>query len=656
MNRMHKLTASWLVVAALTISCDNGGKSTREQAPPFVRTESREACSDYDALKRPLFGDLHVHTALSFDSYIWDNRNIPEDAYRFGRGEAIRLEPLDADGHGTRVVQLERPLDFMADTDHADLFAEVQACTDPRSRVYDSDRCVVFREGSTSSTVAWGMSLVPTAPERFPAVCGKSGIDCAAAAGDVWGGVQRAAELYYDRTASCRFTTFVGYEWSGANNLSSIHRNVIFRNAEVPALPITHFEQPLPEGLWSALEEQCLDAGTGCDVLAIPHNSNLSNGRLFSTDYLGLTDIEDQRSQARRRARVEPLMEVFQHKGESECSTQFPFPGLQAGPDELCAFEEQRPVADNCGEGEGIGGVIGSGNGCVSYRDFLRGALLRGMAEEMRLGVNPFRLGVIASTDTHNATPGAAEEDRWQGHSGDQEDTPVKRLTPASLLPGGLANNPGGLAGVWAEENSRDAVFAALARRETFGTSGPRIAPRFFGGWRYGGDLCANPDLVRIGYRDGVAMGGELPKSPGGASAPVFVAAALRDPDLTDRPGTPLQRIQIVKGWIDADGTPHERVFDVAGNASNGASVDLDTCEPRGTGYDELCSVWSDPTFEPSQHAYYYARVLENPTCRWSTRECLALAPESRPPACSDPTILKTGQERAWTSPIWYEP
>ena len=215
-------------------------------------------------------------------------------------------------------MQLARPLDFMADTDHAELFAEVQACIDPASGVYDTDRCVVFRAGDTSSTVAWGMSLAPTAPERFPAVCGKDGIDCAAAAGDVWQSVQTAAEQSYDRTAACRFTTFVGYEWSGANSLSSIHRNVIFRNATVPPLPITHFEQPLPEGLWGALASECLDAGTGCDVLAIPHNSNLSNGRIFSVDYLGLTDIEDQRSQARARARVEPLVEVFQHKGESE--------------------------------------------------------------------------------------------------------------------------------------------------------------------------------------------------------------------------------------------------------------------------------------------------------------------------------------------------
>ncbi len=644
-------------IAAHLAACNNGGSSSSTSGGlPFQRTETREPCSDYSAEKRPLFGDLHVHTGLSFDAYIWDNRNLPDDAYRFGRGQPIHLEPLDENGQGTRVVQLARPLDFMADTDHAEFFGEVQACIDPKSKAYPSDRCVVFREGDNQSTIAWGTALAPTAPERFPAVCGKNGVDCAAAAGDVWKSVQDAAEQNYDRTSACQFTTLVGYEWSGANSLSSIHRNVIFRNASVPALPITHFEQPLPEGLWGALKEQCLDAGTGCDVLAVPHNSNLSNGRQFNTDYMGLTDIEDQRSLASLRNRLEPLMEIFQHKGESECSNHLPFPGLIGEPDELCSFEEQRPTAETCSDGEGLGGVIGSGNGCVSYRDFLRGALLTGMQEEMRLGVNPFRLGVIASTDTHNATPGATEEDRWEGHSGDQEDTVVKRLTPAGLLPGGLANNPGGLAGVWAEENSRDAIFEALRRRETFGTSGPRISVRFFGGWKYPAELCSNPDLVKIGYRDGVPMGGDLPKKPNGAAAPTFAVAALRDPDLADRPGTPLQRLQVVKGWIDAGGEPHQQVFDVAGDPSNGASVDLDTCETRGTGADDLCSVWTDPTFEESQHAYYYARAVENPTCRWSTYQCLSLAPADRPPACSDSTVAKTGQERAWTSPIWYTP
>jgi len=282
----------------------------------------------------------------------------------------------------------------------------------------------------------------------------------------------------------------------------------------------------------------------------------------------------------------------------------------------------------------------------------VRGALLEGLLEDARLGVNPFRLGMLASTDTHNGTPGAVAEDRFIGHRGTDDDTPAKQLGPGSLYPGGIIFSPGGLAGVWAEENSRASLFDAFRRRETFGTSGPRIAVRFFGGFGLGAGLCDDPDMVRKAYAMGVAMGGTL--GPGNG-APSFLVSALRDAGTATRPGTPLQRIQIIKGWIEG-GERHEQVYDVAGDAQNGATVDDTTCVTSGPGADALCGAWTDPAFDPSEHAFYYARVLENPSCRWSTYTCNALPPDERPASCTDPAVPRTIQERAWTSPIWYEP
>ncbi|MAI25890.1 MAG: hypothetical protein CMN75_07630 [Spirochaeta sp.] len=217
-----------------------------------------------------------------------------------------------------------------------------------------------------------------------------------------------------------------------------------------------------------------------------------------------------------------------------------------------------------------------------------------------------------------------------------------------------IISNPGGLAGVWAEENSRDSLFDAMQRREVFGTSGPRMTARFFGGWDYPEDLCQDQDWIAQGYAGGVPMGGDLPRKPLLKTAPTFVVSAMKDPGIPDHPGGQLQRAQIIKGWVGDDGLFHERIFDVAGG-DNGASVDLDTCEPQGRGADTLCAVWRDPAFDPSHEAVYYARVLENPSCRWSQIQCNALPDEDRPLGCTNPPTPRTIQERLWTSPIWYE-
>lgn len=615
-------------------------------------TEAREPCADRNPLRNVYYGDLHVHTGNSFDAWVFEVRTYAAEAYRFARGEPIALPPLDDAGRGTQTLRLDRPLDFAAVTDHSEYLAEIAACTTRGAAGYDSATCVGYRAAENDSIYQFGWRITRPDPQRFPDLCRDGVLNCRGdLARDVWQRIQDAAEAAYDRTAACGFTTFVAYEYSGAPNLSNLHRNVIFRNAEVPDLPLSFFEAPAPEDLWAHLRQDCLDRDDGCDVLAIPHNSNWSNGNLFSLTYGGAETPAAQREAAALRARLEPVVEIVQHKGDSECSNGFA--ALMGAPDELCDFEKLRdPGFADCGEGTGRGAMAGVG--CVSAYDFVRNALKRGLAEWQRLGVDPFHLGIIGSTDTHNGTPGAVEEADYLGHWGDNEDEPAERLGPGGVTPGGVRFGPGGLAAVWAVENSRDAIFEALRRREVFGTSGPRIAVRMFAGWDLPEDLCDAPGLVATGYARGVPMGADLP--PPSAGAPRLVVQAMRDPGTAERPGTPLQRIQIIKGWVDAEGGLHERVYEVAGDADGGAGVDPDTCALRGDGFDTLCASWRDPDFDPALPAFYYARVVENPSCRWNAWACNRLEPASRPASCTDPATPKTVQERAWTSPIWYLP
>lgn len=612
-------------------------------------TEARERCAQHDPLRRPFFGDLHVHTRLSFDAQAFEVRTTPAEAYAFAQGAPLRLPPLDGAGAGTRLVRLDRPLDFAAVTDHSEFLGDVELCTTPGAPGYDSATCAAYRDADVDRGVtSFGVRLVPAQPSPPADLCGADGQACRTAARSVWQRVLEAAEAAYDRSAACRFTTFPAYEWTGATGLSTRHRNVVFRTERVPA-PVSYFEQPTPAGLWRELRLRCLEAAEGCDVLAIPHNSNESNGTMFRIEYGETTDAEAQRALAAERARMEPLVEIYQHKGDSECMNGLA--GLLGAPDELCDFEKEiRPVFEDCGEGTGSGGVARLG--CFSRRDFVRGALLEGLLEERRLGVNPLRLGFIGSTDTHNGTPGLVDEIAFPGHRGTDDDTPAKRLGRGSLTLGGISFSPGGLAGVWAEENSRSSLFEALRRRETFATSGPRIVVRFFAGWELPDGLCEAPDLVEQGYARGVPMGGELPPRPAGA-APRFVVAAMRDAGTRARPGTPLQAVQIVKGWI-ANGERHQQVVTVAGRLRDEEGADPATCALSGHGPDSLCATWSDPEFDPEAPAFYYARVLEQPTCRWHALACDALASGERPASCADPAWPRRIRERAWTSPVWY--
>jgi len=468
----------------------------------------------------------------------------------------------------------------------------------------------------------------------------------------VWQAIRDAAEEAYDRSSECRFTSFVGYEWTAIlEDGINLPRNVIFRNEKVPPLPLSWVETPSAVDLWDHLEEKCVRGIPGCDALTIPHNSNLSAGLMFES--AGLTKVSDADTPytaevALRRNRWEPLVEIMQHKGDSECALPF-----GADSDEACGFEtllydrfgpkfsrlarRRTPTASN----------------------YVRNALEQGLLQQTRIGANPFKHGIIASTDTHIAAPGLTAEKNHPGHGG-------AGIGAAEGLPQGFPDdfefNPGGLAVVWAEENTRDSLFTAMQRREVYGTSGTRPLVRFFGGWDFPNDLCTAPDFVAQAYTSGVPMGGDLRPRPGESAAPRFAVWAAQDPGSAHSPGSPLQRIQIVKGWVE-NGERRERVIDVAGG-DNGAGVDKATCNQTGGGAGSLCTVWSDPEFDPKVPAFYYGRVLENPSCRWSQYVCNAAGidcesgaelPEGLQGCCSaehQPVI----QERAWTSPIWYTP
>jgi hypothetical protein len=640
MMPMRTLRLALLSVLAAAVAFACGGS---EPAP----ADTREPCARRDPDKQVFFGDLHVHTSYSFDAHAFEVRVSPDDAYDFARGAELALPPLDAAGQGTQRLRLERPLDFAAVTDHSEYLGEVEACTTPGSSEYDSAGCVSYRRGGNSAVIRFGLALGELTPR--PDICGGTG--CPPEHGRVWQRVIDAAERAYDRTAACGFTSFIAYEYSASPGVSTLHRNVIFRGRDVPA-PATFFENPRPEDLWSALETACPADGKGCEVLAIPHNSNESNGNMFFVEYPGAQGLEAERAAARRRAAIEPLVEIYQHKSSSECMNEVS--GILGGTDEQCDFEVHRrqPFVD-CGDDRGGGGS--SRTGCFSRLDFVRGALLAGLAEERRLGVNPYRLGILAGTDTHNGTPGAVAEEDFVGHRGTDDASPDDRLSTGGLTPGGVEFSPGGLVAVWSEENSREAIFDALRRREVYGTSGPRIALRFFAGWALPAGLCDDPQLVATASAAGVPMGGVLPAGPPGGR-PRFVIAALKDAGTEARPGMALERLQLIKAWVDASGAWHQRVIDVAGGA-NEAAVDPATCRPTGTGgAAALCATFEDESFDPATHAVYYARVLENPSCRWSAHTCNALPPGQRPALCDDASVPRVVKERAWSSPIWVTP
>jgi len=610
-----------------------------EQQPPVAQDAAKPATTQpavattitaKAAARTALFGDLHVHSSWSLDGYIFGNSNDPRAAYRFAQGEAVPL----ADGASNR--QLKVPLDFAAVTDHAETLGYYQRCiVDQGGEAYADENCVMLRARDLRLYFQGFRNLAMNPPQHLGEIC-DSNAACREAAKSPWSQLQAIADEFY---RPGEFTTFKAYEYTG--NLPKggmLHRNVIFATDEVPDEAMSAFDLASARELWQWLDRECI---ADCDVITIPHNSNLAWGYSFGNKNVDGSDwtIADQKL----RQRYDRLAEIYQAKGNSECQT-----GIGTN-DEFCDFELLlRPC-------EGADDV-----GCMRETSFVRNALQLGLQLNKQLGFNPYQYGIIASTDTHNGTPGDTAEVGYQGHQAG-EITVEKRLTGGHRVKegrGAVNYNPGGLVGAWAQENTREALFAAFKRRETFGTSGNRISIRLFAGWDYPADLAAAVDAIDTAYNEGVPMGATLAVT-GQRSAPGLLVWAAQDPA-----AQPLQRLQIIKGWMDTNGELREYTYDVAcadGMAvdeethrcpDNGAGVDLSNCSTTGeSGASQLATVWRDPEFDPKQSAFYYARVLENPSCRWSTYDVLA-SDGAIAPAYPVPEVI---QERAWSSPIWLQ-
>lgn len=619
--------------------------------PSLEYSETREPCRERSALKQAYFGDLHIHTAVSADAYPDGTRTYPDDAYNYAKGQAIglplpnSLEPLS--------IQLDRPLDFAAVTDHSEAFGEGYICRNEGEYAgYSSRACRKFRAGGQAGVRVFHVEMAFMRPERNSAVCGEGNRDCAQAAGTVWQDMIQSAEAAYDKSADCQFTSFVGYEYTRSTNSNHLHRNTIFKNAAVPAKPASFMDFPNLPSLLGELEDACRQGIDACDVISIPHNSNISGGNAFNPKSLDGFSEQAQQAHRLQRNAFDRLAEITQHKGASEC--QNGFSDILSDDDEYCDIEALRKlgqtdkavdlstyiprlydvVTKECAA-EDLDAKDNIYKGyCLSSRDFLRGALLEGLKEEEHAHINPFEFGIIASTDSHLSAAGQTDEASWSGHIAD-ETTLEGRLGEAALGRNNrLVANPGGLAGVWAVENSRDALFQSMKRREAFGTSGTRIAPRFFLG-HYDERLCSRTDWLETAYNNGTPMGSKLAPQ----IAPFqFLVQAKRDPHPS---ANGLETLQIIKGWVDTDGNKRVKVIDVAAKESSDSNGD-----------DELCAVYTDPEYDPALRTYYYLRVVEASSRRWSSAQCEAVVESERPENCLNqmPTSIN---EFAWTSPIW---
>ncbi len=576
------------------------------------------------------FGQTHVHTSWSFDAYVFGNTIAgPEEAYKYALGQPV-THP------GGYTVQLRRPLDFQAVTDHAEYVGTVRLANDPSSDISKlpiADRLRVRSKDDIQKVYLFlGQALLKNEPIKElldPEV-----------AGSVWKQTVAIADKYYQPG---KFTTFAGYEWTSTPNNMNLHRNVIFRDTrKVPDLPFSAVDSTHPEDLWAWMDGQ---RRAGNELLAISHNANLSDGAMFPLDVDSKGRAIDA-TWAQDRMNNEPLSEITQLKGTSETH-----PSLSPA-DEFANFEVLNYLL---GGAPRVPRIHGS---------YIREAYQNGLGMQDARGYNPYRFGVVGASDSHD-TAVAYEASSFFGGHGLLDATPQARLSGTETA--GLANDQvsvSGLGGVWAEENTRNSIFAAMQRKETFGTSGPRITVRMFGGWEFSSNVLDQQDWVKTGYANGVPMGGDMPPRRG--MAPTFIVWAVKDPEEAN-----LDRIQIVKGWAKS-GQTFEKIYDVAWSGSRqltasasvqnvlyggnertlppvGHTVDIKNATYTNTiGAIELKTVWTDPDFDPSLHAFYYARVLQIPTPRWSTYDAKTLGV---PPPGNVPATI---QDRAWTSPIWY--
>jgi hypothetical protein len=575
-------------------------------------------------LRNVYFGEQHLHTAASPDAFAIGTRGTWEDAYRYAMGEEVKLSTTG------KKIKKRTPYDFVAITDHAEYFGVMPRLVDPKDPLSKSDfakKLLDKKAKMTDPTSAISIilhSILTSKP--MPEYVKPKMLS------DNW---KKYVDVANKFNKPGEFTTLIAYEWTSIPNGRNMHRNVFFRNDTGPKVPFSAFDSYYPEDLWTYQEIQ---RNIGIENLAIPHNGNVSDGWMYSQNKF-LAGPMDARY-ARRQQENEPLTEIIQTKGSSDTHP------LLSPNDEFANFE----LFQN---------MINVGQPSQVKYGYIRQGLVEGMILEEKLGTNPFKYGIVSGADSHSAYSNN-EEFGFNGSHGATDDTPQKRLKPGMSPAGEPASVVGsaGATAVWAEENTRACIFDAMKRKETYGTSGTMIRLRFFGGWGYADNLTNDKDFVKKAYDGGVPMGGDLPAKPGHAKAPTFAVSAMKDPQSGN-----LDRIQIIKGFINKWGRTDEKIYDVALSdnrkpdpktgkvPSVGNTVNIKKATyTNDIGDSQLSVVWTDPDFDPKQKALYYVRVLEIPTPRWTTYD----AARNNLPLPTD--VPATIQERAWSSPIWYTP
>ncbi|MEW9838411.1 DUF3604 domain-containing protein [Mesorhizobium marinum] len=573
--------------------------------------------SKENPLKDAYFGETHIHTGVSMDAFIGGNRLTPDDAYRFAKGEEMMV-------NGS-LHKIKRPLDFVAVTDHAEFMGEAYSLMNEGAPGYDDPIAVSFREAPDLKT-ALGLYgkyvLAPLAGGGSPHPAFFQGVESIKS---TWTKNVEATEKHYEPG---KFTTIHAYEWTSAPGGANQHRNVLFRDANVPDMPFSANDGADPEQLWAWMKAQRDD---GKKVFAMPHNSNESKGLLFAE--ATLTGKPYDKAYAETRASMEPLIEIQQIKGNSEVIPSF-WPN-----DEFADFENAASMQEFNGR-------------TFLKENYVRYGLARGLKYNADLGTNPFKYGFVGGTDSHNGAPSNVEEDNWAvGSHGLADQTAEVRAV--ATLEGEMKVsdlNPGALTGVWAVSNTRGAIWDSMQAKETFATSGPRMKVRFFAGQGFADRYDSYEALVADGYAKGVPMGQDY----AGDQAPQFLVWAVKDPI-----GPNLDRIQIVKGWVE-NGETRDAIFNVVASGDRlqadgsvtpiDAPIDMATAQfNTEKGDAELMGVWTDPTWDANQEAYYYVRVLQLPTARWT------LYDELRSGVKFAPDVKREIVERAWASPIWHE-
>ncbi len=567
------------------------------------------------------YGETHIHTSWSFDAYVFGNTKAgPEDTYKFAIGQPI-------DHPAGYKVKITRPLDFMAVTDHSEYAGAVPLANDPSSPISKLPIAEKLKVRGKEDIQRVYLFLSTSVIKKEPI----QELMSPDVAGSVWKQVVSIADRYYQPG---RFTTFSAYEWSSTPDNRNMHRNIIFKDSrKVPEVPFTSIDSVHPEDLWNWMNTQ---RQAGNELLAISHNANLSDGIMFPLEVDSKGRPIDA-AWAQERVNNEPLTEIHQLKGTSETHPQL------SPNDEFADYEILTYL------------LTGVERAPKLHGSYIREAWQNGLAMQDSRGYNPYKMGVVGASDSHNTAAGYNQGNYFGGHAL-TDATPEMRLSGQKITGLNMGQvSTAGLGGVWAEENTREAIFAAMQRKETFGTSGVRIRIRLFGGWDFRRDVLNQKDWVKTGYAQGVPMGGDLPQKAG--KEPTFIVWAVKDPDDAN-----LDRIQIVKGWTKS-GQIFEKVYDVAWSGNRkpdpvtgkvpavGNTVDVkNAAYTNSIGAVELKQVWRDPEFDPSLHAFYYARVLQIPTPRWTTYDAKKLGV---PP----PTfVAATVQERAWSSPVWYIP